>query len=106
MRSTRITIRIFTVIHACVAMLGLAFAQESNDPGTAPSIHAGEWLEVIPRVKIQVDLSTFRPHLEGQPQFLHGRRLRFGIDGTLFRDFGYSARIETRTGDPEFRDLF
>ena len=82
-------------------------AQEPVDvDGGPPSIRVGDWLRINPRMKLQLDLNSFRPEFSAQAKTIQAKRVRFGVDGTLFRDFAYSARVETRTGDPEFRDVF
>jgi len=96
--------RVLTILALCVSQVP-AIAQDFGDAGAPPSIHVGNWLQVRPRAKIQVDLNFFNPKLDDQPDLFKGRRLRFGADGSLFRDLGYSVRVETK-GPPEFRDVF
>src|SRR5688572_5019756 len=90
----------------CIAFLVPARAQESVRDGAPPSIHAGDWLAVNFRAKIQLDFSGFRPKFDDNRKTFDARRLPFGVDGTVFRDFDYSIRVETRKADPQFRDVF
>jgi len=79
-----------------------AFARELPNP---PEFHFGDWLVLRPGAKIQIDARRFAPELEDEDGVLLGRRLRFGIDGTLLHDLEFRARIETRK-PVEFRDVY
>jgi phosphate-selective porin OprO/OprP len=83
-----------------------AQAQDGNGESTPPSIHAGDWLVVNFRTKIHMDVSRFRPEVDEQRKAFQVRRLRFGVDGTLFNNLDYSVRVETRKANPQFRDVF
>ena len=106
MAGTKYVIWFLTAILAICTFSASLRAQESRDGGGPPSIHFGEWLVVNPRAKIQLDLNAFRPELEDKRKVFQARRLRFGLDGSLFRDLGYTVRVETKKTDPEFRDIF
>jgi phosphate-selective porin OprO/OprP len=83
-----------------------AMAEDPVDRDAPLSMHAGNWLVIEPRAKIQLDFSGFRPELDDKRNIFQGRRLRFGVDGTLLQDFDFSVRVETNRGTPEFRDVF
>jgi phosphate-selective porin OprO/OprP len=89
----------------CLTFLVPGLAQESRDNGAPPSLEIGEWLVLKPRAKLQFDLSGFRPELADKRNVFRGKRVRFGVDGTLFRDFAYVAKVETKRA-PQFRDVF
>lgn len=93
-------------IVAWCAFLVPVMAQETGGGGASPpAIRFGDWLVVEPRVKIQLDLSGLRPEIDDTRKVFQGRRLRFGVDGSLFRDLVYTIKVETRKG-AEFRDVF
>jgi phosphate-selective porin OprO/OprP len=102
----RRTTWILAAIVVCCAQLVPALAQQSDERSAPPSIRAGDWLILNPRVKIQVDFRAYLPEFDEKRSIIQGRRLRFGADGALFRDLAYSIRVETRNGDPQFRDVF
>ena len=91
---------------ACCAFVVPAMAQQSDNTDEPPSFRAGDWLVVKPRTKIHLDFRGFQPVLDDKRKIFHKRRLRVGADGILFRDFEYSVRVEARTADLEFRDVF
>jgi len=106
MRGRKYTISALALAHVLCAVLLPVFAQETVDVSAPPSLHLGSALVVRPRAKIQVDLRSFRPELPGNTKVFQARRARFGVDGTLFRDIGYTVRVETSKGNPQFRDFF
>jgi phosphate-selective porin len=93
-------------IVAFLLLLVPAMAQESASNIAPPSMHAGDWLSVNLRSKIQFDFGKVRPAPDVNENVLRGRRLRFGADGTLLRDLDYTFLTETAKGRPELRDIF
>jgi phosphate-selective porin len=93
-------------VWAVIVLCAIAYpAAAQNDFRGPYSIPFGEVLTVNPRVRIQLDFNGFRPELADRRKIFQRRRLRFGADGTLFRDFEYRIRVETKQV-PEFRDVF
>jgi phosphate-selective porin len=92
------------VLAAYGTLSSSAYARARLELGNPPSFHFGDWLQLRPRAKVQLDVRDFRPQLDEEGIFV-GRRLRFGLDGTLFSQVDFTARLETRKS-PEFRDLF
>ena len=99
-------LRTAVVVGVCCPFVELAIAQESVGGSAPPSIRAGDWLTVNLRTKIQLDFEELRPEIDEDRKTFENRKLRFGADGTLFNYLDYAVSVETRKGDPEFRDLF
>src|SRR5262245_28269241 len=83
-----------------------ALAQDHPPDIASPSIQAGDWLSLKLRSTIQFDFGQFRPEVQDQQNLLFRRRIRFGTDGTLLRDFALTLLVETGKGEAEFRDAF
>jgi phosphate-selective porin len=71
-----------------------------------PSLRFGDWLRVDFRARFQSDWQMYEPEVKSTPDLFRFARRRFGIEGTVLREFEYEVSRETAETDYQWKDVY